>query len=354
MDVLDYTTPFFGKNYSRLYLFLVKYLPWLWGFGWYFLDIDLVDRVVKGLRRINNALCCKGFEDYLLAEGPDLVLTTHFLPNEIITRLKRKRKFKTALVTCITDYYPHVWWRDEGVDLYITPNEDLTPRLVKLGILPAKIKPLGIPIDRDFAENYSKTDIRNKLGLDPERLTLLITSGGFGVGPVKDLLAEVVKIKFPLQILVVCGNNTSLQEDLKAVEGSTVHNVRIMGFVRNMHELMAASDLMVSKSGGLTSTEAMAKGLPMVILYPIPGQESSNCDFLLRHEAGVLAADPSEAAHQIEALLADTARLQRLQGNMSKLGKPHSAREIVEYVRKVFLAKKENLNGVKTGDCPVK
>ena len=295
-----------------------------------------MDRIVKLFRRMNNALYCKRFEDYLLAEQPDLVLTTHFLPNEIITHLKKRHRFRTTLVTCITDYYPHAWWRDRGVDLYITPNEDLTPRLVKLGILPAKIKPLGIPIDREFAERHSKTDIRNQLGLQPDRLTLLITSGGFGVGPVKDLLAEVVKIKFRLQILVICGNNNSLQEELKEFAGSKAHDVRIFGFVRNMHELMAASDLMVSKSGGLTSTEAMAKGLPMVVLYPIPGQESSNCDFLLKHEAGVLAQDPPGAACQIEALLGETSRLQRFQNNIAKLGKPHSAREIVAYVRNVF------------------
>jgi processive 1,2-diacylglycerol beta-glucosyltransferase len=334
---LNYTAPFFGKNYSRIYLFLVKYAPLLWGFGYYFLNLDWVDRVSKVVRRINNRIYCRGLEEYLLAQQPDLVLTTHFLPNEVISHLKKRHGFKTFLVTCITDYYPHAFWRDQGVDFFVTPSEQLTPRLVRLQIAAERIKPLGIPIDPVFGQRKSKEAVRVELGLAPDRFTVLITSGGFGVGPVQKLLREIVQIAKPLQTLVICGNNSKLRESLAAAYNDCLdHRVHVYGYVRNMHELMDASDLMVSKSGGLTVTEAMAKGLPMIVLDPIPGQESGNCDFLLKHHAGLQAKNSQAAAGTIARLAAEPELLRQLRDNIARLGRPQAAREIMSYVQTVF------------------
>ena len=228
-------------------------------------------------------------------------------------------------------YYPHAFWRNRGVDLYIAPNEDLIPRLTKLGVAPEKAQTFGLPIDPEFELHQDKVAIRKKLGLDPDLFTILITSGGFGVGPIKELVAEIEKIEASLQVQVVCGKNTGLREELTAHTKKARHRFQIYGFVTNMDELMGASDILISKSGGLTSTEAMAKNLPLIILYPIPGQEFSNSEFLLKHGAGVRARSAKQARLALEP-----SKLDLLRKNIGKLARPNAARKIITYLKQVY------------------
>ncbi len=335
-DVLNYTTPLFKKSYPAIYLFMVNRCPWLFGMGYYLTDARAVDRFVRIFRRITNSINCKSFEKCLLKEKPDLIITTHWLPNEIITSLKRRRKFGSFLATCITDYYPHAFWRNRGVDLYIAPNEDLIPRLTKLGVTLEKVQTFGLPIDPEFAYHHDKVEMRERLGLDANLFTILITSGGFGVGPIKELVEEIEKIDAPLQVQVVCGKNTGLRQELTAHTKKARHRFQIYGFVTNMDQLMEASDILISKSGGLTSTEAMAKDLPLIILYPIPGQEFSNSEFLLKHGAGLRARSAKQARAALEGLLADPGRLEALRRNIGKLARPNAARKILTYLKQVY------------------
>ncbi len=315
---------------------MVNRCPWLFGLGYYLTDIRVVDRIVRYFRRITNSLNCKRFEEFIVNENPDLIITTHWLANEIITSLKKRRKLKPFLTTCITDYYPHAFWRNRGVDLYIAPNEDLIPRLVKLGVTPEKVRTLGLPISPEFSYSHDKTEIKKRLGINNELFSILITSGGFGVGPIKELVAEIEKIDYPIQLQVVCGKNLGLQNELVTYTQKSSHSIRIFGFVKNMDELMEASDILISKSGGLTSTEAMAKGLPLIILYPIPGQEFSNSEFLLKHGAGLRVRSAKQARIALEGLLAEPGRLAVLRKNIAKLAKPNAAREIIAYLKQVY------------------
>lgn len=342
LDALDYSTPVFQKGYPQSYLFMVNYCPWLWGIFYYFLDNRLVDRISRLFRRTTNNLNCQKFVKLILDEKPELIITTHFLPNEIIAHLKKRHGLKTFLATCITDYYPHTFWREREIDLFFTPNEELTPRLVQLGISAEKIKPFGIPVHPAFAENVSKAKIRQELGLDTDQFTVLITSGGFGVGPVEELVAELSRITTPFQALVVCGNNPPLQEEISRITAGTIHQFKIYGFVENMFDLMNASDLLITKPGGLTSTEAMAKGLPLLIFYPIPGQESSNCDFIVRHQAGVRVKNGKQARRLIETMVTDPEQLAILEENIKKLGRPQSARNIISYLKDLLGKEKKD------------
>lgn len=335
-DVLDYSTPLFKRTYPETYLTMVNRVPRLWGWSYAFLDFSIIDRIGRIFRRRTNALNCRRFCEWIAREQPDLVITTHFLPNEIISQMKKKNFFHGKLVTCITDYYPHAFWRDNGVDLYITPNEDLIARLNQLGVPVPRIRPLGIPIGKEFLQEYSHEEIREKLGLNKEKFTILLASGGFGIGPVEDVLQEILKISAPLQIMVVCGNNLKLQENLKRIQNNGVHDLYIFGFVQNMHELMAAGDVMVTKSGGLTTTEAMARGIPMIVLYPIPGQEESNCNFIVRHHAGKRADNPEEVRAIIERLLKNPEELMQMHEQMKPLGRPSAATDILKCIKERF------------------
>ena len=335
-DILQYTTPLFRNSYPAIYLFMVNRCPWLFGIGYYLTDIRGIERFVRIFRRMVNSINCQSFEKFMVDEKPDLIITTHWLPNEVITSLKRRGKLRTFLATCITDYYPHAFWRNGGVDLYIAPNEALIPRLTKLGVDSEKVRSFGLPIAPEFSYRYDKTEIRKKLGLDTGLFTILITSGGFGVGPIKELVTEVEKIGHRLQLQVVCGKNTRLRDELKVVTEKSRHCFQIYGYVKNMDELMEASDIMISKSGGLTSTEAMAKDLPLIILYPIPGQEFSNSEFLLRNGAGVRVKSAKQARRALEELFAGPGRLEVMRRNISKLARPDAARKILTYLKQVY------------------
>jgi len=332
VDTLDYATPLFRRTYPQTYLTMVNRFPWLWGWMYHLTDMRVVDRVSRYFRRIVNCWHCRAFEELVLTEKPDVVITTHFLPNEIISHLKKEQRICPVLVTCITDLYPHAMWLDSGVDLYITPDVTLTPALNRLGIPSEKIRPLGIPIDPVFAAKPDRAELLARLGLLPDRFTVLITSGGFGVGPVEELVEEDLKIARPYQLLVVCGNNPQLQAAVSRRVNGTPHHVRVYGFVDNMHELMETADVIITKSGGLTTTEAMAKQLPMIVLYPIPGQELSNCRFIVGQGAGWQVQNPREAREQIENLMEHPEQLRAVKENAGRLGRPQAAREILKYI----------------------
>lgn len=327
-DVLDFASPLFKRSYPGTYLFLVKHCPWLWGLSYYLMNTPLVDRVGRLFRRATNAKHCREFERHLLAERPDLVITTHFLPNEIISHLKRKHGFRTFLATCVTDYHAHRILRDHGVDLYFVPNADLIPNLQRMGIPARRIRPLGLPVMPFFERLGDQAASRAKLGL-ADQFTVIVASGGFGVGPITELLAELEQINRPIQVVAICGKNPALREELLQLTRDSKHRYQIHGFVDNMHEFMAAGDVMISKSGGLTTTEAMAAGLPLLIFCPIPGQEANNRDFVVSHGAGLPVRDARDARRALEELLADPGRLRRLREHMKALGRPRAAREIL-------------------------
>lgn len=340
LDVLDYTNPVFKKSYPQSYLFLVRYFPLLWGFGYYIIDNPYVDRIVRHFRRATNSRQAKGFFNLITAERPDLIVTTHFLPNELLSILKERRGLKAFLVTCITDYHPHIIWKDSGIDRYVTPTAEMTQKLKSWGIPERKILPLGLPIHPAFTEHTEKSEVRRKLGLETGMLTVLITSGGFGVGPVKGLVSELRKIKTPLQVVVICGANPKLHDEITAFTSGSIHHFVIHGYVANMHEFMEASDLLISKAGGLTSSEAMAKGLPLIMIKPIPGQESGNCQFILEHHAGFRANTPRQARRLVERIARNPGVLRRLRDNIGRLGQPDAAVKIAAAVKKTWLSLK--------------
>ncbi len=335
-DILDYAKPIFKKSYPNTYLFMVKRCPWLWGIAFHLTNVSLLDPLLRVVRRVNNNYNCREFIKYLQQEEPDLVLTTHFLPNEIITALKKRGVFKNKLVTCLTDYYPHAFWNSAGVDLYFVPNKDIKKKMMKSGIVGRKIKTMGIPVHEQFLMKPDVSKLQERLQIASGKFTVLIASGGFGVGPVKELFLEIKKLSKPIQILIICGNNAQLQEELTRLAKDSIHSVKIYGFVENMDELMAVSDLLISKSGGLTTTEAMIKGLPLISYKPIPGQETANSRFLIRHGAGLKALTPREARFLLMELIDNPQKLSYLQNNIAKLGNPKAAYEIINFLNSNF------------------
>jgi processive 1,2-diacylglycerol beta-glucosyltransferase len=264
---------------------------------------------------------------------PDAVVCTHFLPSEIISWLKAKRRLSCRQGIVVTDFDVHAMWLCHHYEHYFVALEETRVHLAKLGIPEEKVTVSGIPIDPAFARPRDKAAARADLGLLPDRTTVLLSAGGFGVGPIEHLVASLLEVQRPLQIAAICGKNEEARARLaKFVVKHTPerHAVRVVGFTTEMDAYMSASDLLVGKPGGLTTSEALAKGLVMVIVNPIPGQEERNSDHLLEEGAAIRCNNLPALAYKIDLLLSDPARVEAMRASVARLARPRAAYDVVE------------------------
>ena len=328
VEVLKYTNPLFRKVYSDLYKELCTKQPDV--LGWVYRALDRPWRYQK--RRLAlDMLSTVSFVKLLRREKPDIAICTHFLPAEILVYLKRKKILDIPIGIVVTDYDAHAMWLYRNVDWYFVACEETRAYLSALGIPPDTIYVTGIPIDPVFQQEKSKRDVRLQFGLDPDMTTILVSAGGFGVGPVESLVQSLQEMKHPIQLVVICGKNESLEKRLLKLEHGR-HPVKVVGFTKEMDTWMAASDLIVGKAGGLTSTEALARGLVLVIVNPIPGQEERNSDHFLEEGVAIRCNNLPALAYKIDNLLADRERFSAMQRAVRRLARPHASRDIVSTV----------------------
>jgi processive 1,2-diacylglycerol beta-glucosyltransferase len=225
-------------------------------------------------------------------------------------------------------------WLCHHYEQYFVALDETAVHLQQLGIPSDKITVSGIAIDPVFAESKDKHDMRRKYGLDPSLMTILLSAGGFGVGPVEQVMQSLVKMHTKIQVVAICGRNEDLKNRIHnfSVNLGPDCNVRIIpiGYTTEIDEYMSASDLMLGKPGGLTTSEALAKALPFVIINPIRGQEERNADHLLEEGAAIRCNNLPVLAYKIDRLLSDPARLNNMRTNAKRLGRPRSACDIVE------------------------
>jgi processive 1,2-diacylglycerol beta-glucosyltransferase len=339
LDVLQMTNAAFRRVYGEAYLELVNKAPHVLG---YFYDrLDRPGQTAGGpgdrLRQLVQELNLKPFIRFLTAEPWDLVLNTHFLPAEIIASLRTRGKIEAPQVTVTTDFETHRLWVNQPCEHYFTATEEGALYLQTWGVPPSCTTATGIPIHPVFSESKDRAACLARLGLGGDRPVILQLAGGFGVGPIERLYRALLEVEQPLEIVVVSGRNETLRKQLETVSPPARHRTRVLGFTDQIDELMAVADLVVSKPGGLTTSETLARGAAMVIVNPIPGQESRNSDFLLENGAAIKVNHVATLAHKVATLLREPARLAQLKANARRLGRPRAAFEIVE--RSVALLK---------------
>ena len=331
LDVLEFTPRLYRKLYVEGYIKLVEHAPELWGHVFKKTDNPRLVRKLARFRRTLAHLTANKFSRQLTRFKPDVVLCTHYHPLEILGRLKAKARRQPAplAVSVVTDFEAHALWMEPGVDLYCVAAEETKARLVARGVDPAMVAVTGIPIAARFSAPVQPAQVRRQVGLRDDLPVLLVLSGGFGMGPVAQILGEINKLANPLQVVVVCGRNEELRRELALLERR--HPIHVLGFVTNMQEWMAVADLIVTKPGGLTTSEALALGKPLFILNPIPGQEAANSDFLLEHGAAAKANRLEDLPYRLEKLLGSS-KLAEMTAAARKLGKPGAASEICQMV----------------------
>jgi len=334
LDVLDYTNKLFRHLYSKAYIELVNKMPEVP--GWMY---DKLDKPWKNERRrlALDKLNTRPLVRLLRSYQPDFIVCTHFLPAEIVSWLKARERLASRQAIVVTDFDVHAMWLVHHYEQYFVAIDEARVYLEALGIPVSKITVTGIPIDPVFAKKKNKIEMRQKHGLDNQRTTILLSAGGFGVGSVEPLIASLKAIEHRVQVVAICGRNEELRKRLLkssshlAAGGSLL--IHPVGYTQEMDEYMSASDIVLGKPGGLTTSEALAKGLAFVVVNPIPGQEERNSDHLLEAGVAIRCNNLPTLSYKLNHLLADSNRLARMQTASRKLGRPDAACDIA---RRVF------------------
>ena len=329
VDTLQYTNKLFRNLYSKAYIEMVNKTPEV--LGWLY---DALDKPWKNERRrlALDKLNTRPFVKLLKDEQPDICVCTHFLPAEIISWLKAKERIRTRQAVVVTDFDVHAMWLCHHYEQYFVALDETRAHMEALGVPADKLSVTGIPIDPVFALEKDRREMCEKHELRQGVTTLLLSAGGVGVGPVEKIVGSLLELKSPAQIVALCGRNDELKRRVeKVVAGARSANVTVkaVGYTTEVDELMSASDLLLGKPGGLTTSEALAKGLAFCVVNPIPGQEERNSDHLLEEGVAIRCNNLPALAYKLDRLLEDPQRLASMRANSRRLARPHAARDIV-------------------------
>ena len=330
IDLLTLFSPLHRKIYSDGYVQLIERAPELWGMVFAKSDNPKLLLNLKRIQRKFPSGSKQRFARSVKQFKPDVVLCTHYLPLETLTVLRdQKNGVRPFVASIVTDFEAHALWMESCVDVYFVAAEETKARLVARGASAKNIMATGIPIADKFSSKPDPKTVRKNYGLRDDMPVLLVLSGGFGMGPVAKILTELDKVAGQFQTVVVTGRNDELRREL-AVQNRS-HPTHVLGFSKNMHELMTVADLIITKPGGLTSSEALAMGKPLFILNPIPGQEAANSDFLLERGAAAKVNRVEDLPYRVEQLLGSK-KLGEMAKAAKKLGRPRAAETICQEV----------------------
>lgn len=329
VDVLTLTNATFRRIYGKAYLDLVNKAPHVLGYFY-----DMLDRAPESSRgdRFRSLIERANLSKLhaLLEDQPwDLVINTHFLPAEITARLKRKGRVTCPQVTVTTDFETHRLWVNQPCDRFFTATEEGARHLQSFGIPADLFRVTGIPIHPAFANPPSRATCLEKHNLSGKLPVILQLAGGFGAGPIERVHRTLLDLATPVELITVCGKNQAAVETLSAIACPERHRRQILGFTDVIHEWMAVADLVVSKPGGLTSSEALASAAPMVIINPIPGQESRNSDYLLEAGVAIKSNNLSTLGFKIQRLLNAPDQLKQMKAAARRAGRPQAAFDVV-------------------------
>ncbi len=329
INAFNYTNPITEKIVNRLYMAVIKRTPQIWD---YLYDnpkvVKKLENIKKTIHKFNSPKLKTLFDKF----RPDAVVCTQAFPCGMVADFKKTYNSDMPLVAVLTDYIPHSYWVYDTINYYITPSKEVTERLIKKGVPLEKIKSLGIPFDPKFNDKVSKDEIVHKLNIRRELPVLLIMGGGQGLGPIKTIVKSLEKVQSDFHEIIVTGSNKKLYKSLKRKIKSYKKNITLLGYANNMNELMSISSIIITKPGGVTTSEALAKKLPMIIIKPIPGQEQNNTVYLTEKEAAVEVSEPKDINMIIEDLLVNRHKLNHLSECAGHIGKPNASMDIAKFL----------------------
>lgn len=339
VDCMEYISKTINKVTTKAYTDLAKNAKWAWGKIYYASSKGPLFSITNNAQKILALKLNTLIQDF----NPDLIISTHPFSSQMCAYLKNKYKLSNKLATILTDYAPHVQWLmyPEQVNYFFVAHDKMKTELIKHGITENKIYPTGIPLSNKFLAHYDKEKILEEFNLSTNKKTILFFAGGeYGLGKDKTLyILETLIKSFPnLQVIAIAGKNKKIKENFEELvkEYNAENSVKILPFTNKVPELMSVSDLVITKPGGLTTTESLASGLPIIVINPIPGQETENAEFLENHNVGIWLKDNKNIEENLFKLFNNPDVLKKMKINARLLAKKNSTSDIC----KILLEKK--------------
>lgn len=324
-DVMQFMPAAFRTIYTDWYMKLASHFPEIWGWLYRKTDASQSNSWLGAIRKKIEHYCARNLYVKVKQIAPDAIICTHFLPAELLTAAARRNQLNCPIWVQVTDFDLHQMWLHEGISGYFVATNELAYRLQSYGIDKKKIIISGIPVMPGFTIPQSRQHQANHFDLNPARTTVLMMGGGAGVGGMETLARQLLTLEEDFQLIVLAGKNKNLLASLQVLSLCFPQKLLAIGFTQEVHALMACADLVITKPGGLSTSECLVMGLPMLLVNPIPGQEERNAAFLLQEGAAIRADDPATLLYRLQSLLQDKSRLSTMRDRTKALAKPDAA-----------------------------
>lgn len=329
LDTLEYISRFLGESVQNGYLLLTKNLGE--AYGKVFDSLAKKEEPSKSYspETIISKYLSKKLDSFMLDYNPDFVVGTHSYATVLMTLLKERGVLNCPTFGVVTDFTLHPFWESTRLDYYILPDSLLNSAAERKGIPEDKILPFGIPIKQKFLTKLDKEEAKKRLGLTDKPL-LLVMMGSMGFGDITEVIKTCDSLKYDYQIAVICGNNEKAKDAIDSMKWEK--DIMCLGFTENVDIYMDAADALITKPGGLTTSEAMAKGLPLILMNPIPGQEERNMEFLVNSGAAIMVTKGFSVEQALHQLFGNTWRKELMIRAIRMLGKPDAANKLYEFI----------------------
>lgn len=326
IDTLKYINPIVDKLVVGSYLKFLSTKPSIYAKLYEYAESD--DSSIYDFSNFVNEFLSIKINNLFEKFKPDVILCTHPFPLEMISILKKKGKASIPTASILTDYAPHPFWFYDRIEAYVIPHEDFIPDLIDFGISRDIIYPYGIPVCESFTKPLNKKEMRRNLGLDENKATLLLMGGGLGIGNMKYIFESLAFSSLDIQMIACSGSNEKLKNQLTDISRRSSKKTLIFDYTDKISELMSAADMLITKPGGLTITEALIKGLPIIITSAIPGQEERNADYLLNNGIAARVRKNQNIVPIITQLIQSPSRLRHMSESAREKAKFNATKDI--------------------------
>ena len=342
LDAYEYIEPILSDLVSKGYLLSTAYAKRI--------SSKLYDIILKknkplkkySVPKMTSTVWAKDLKTYIEETNPDVIICTHVLSSLLVNIMKEREWIQGVTVGVVTDFTVHPLWEEARfLDYYVTPSDLLEFQMERKGLDIEKMLPIGIPIKPKFSERMDKMEARAKLGLDLHKHTILLMSGSMGYGHIDDSIEKLDRLNIDFQVIVICGNNARMYKKVKAL--TTQKRFDIYGYVDNVDVMMDAADCIITKPGGITTSEAIAKGLPMIMVNPIPGHEMRNAEFMLNNGLSLYATKSFPLDEAVFSLFQHPERIALLRATIEIYARQNSAENLCNFLIKTIEKKKNEI-----------
>ncbi len=333
LDYYKFVNPFLDNAIRWAYLSSVRFVPSLWKrFYTATQKIDPESTTQQFLNRIG----IESFHRAIQPDPPKVIVSTYPTAAGVVSTLKRQGRVSALNYVVMTDYSIHSQWIHKHVDLYFVGGDDMKEALIGRGVPPDRVVVSGIPVDSRFQEPVNEEAVRRQLGIGSEPVLLFMGGSYMPITEYSHILSQLDKVTQPHATIVVAGREENRRQVALQYQKKATHPMVVLGYVNNVHELMGISSILISKAGGLTTTEALCRGVPMLIYRPIPGQEDANATYVVKHGAGFLAKDQNDVSEMVTHLLTHPWELKAMARQARFLGHPDAADVIAAKVHEAL------------------